>query len=126
MRSIAVSALALLFVPMTSIAAGAIGYSLIEEVQDGPTKTYSATFEVWSEGRTADSFTITPKTESKTLQLLTKKQVFKGPFRKGKILKHTVAAKNDTKETHPMTVTIVRKAGKRVDTKTVTILVPPQ
>lgn len=102
-----------------------IGYQLLEEGQDGPTKTYSATFEIWSQDRDADSFSVTAVTGDKGLEIKTPKKVWKA-VKQGKHLSHTIAVRNATPETHPMSLTIERKVGKRVDTKTVSVLVPPQ
>lgn len=102
-----------------------IGYQLLEEGQDGPTKTYSATFEIWSEDRDADTLSVTAKNEDHGLEIKTGKKVWKAA-KKGKHIKHTVSVRNASSETHGMTLLIERTAGKRVDTKTVSVLVPPQ
>lgn len=119
----------LLFPLFVSLAAAAetksIGSALLEEVQDAPSKTYTVTVEVWSADRDAQVLSVTPKGQGEGLTVLTRKQVWKN-VPKGKRQKFTASARNASKETRPLELVVYRKSKGRNDTKTISILVPPQ
>lgn len=102
-----------------------IGYELISENQDAPSKTYSVTFEVWSNDRDAQELSVTPTVESENLEILSKKRQWRGNIKKQKRYKHTISVKNTGTETAPLTLDIRRRSEKRTDSKTVTVLVAP-
>lgn len=102
-----------------------IGYELISEDQDAPTKTYSVTFEVWSNDRDAQELSVTPKVESESLEILSKKRQWRGSIKKQKRYKHTVSVKNTGSETGSLILEVRRRSDKRTDSKNITVLVAP-
>lgn len=123
-------ALALLLVLMMPFAAvsqesKAIGSALLEEVQDAPSKTYSVTMEIWSIDRDADQISVTLKAEGEGLTVLSKRRIWKN-MAQGKRQKYKAVVKNTSKETRPLQILITRKSENRTDTKTISVLVPPQ
>lgn len=110
---------------MMAQAKGAIGYELLNETQDGPSKTYTMTFEVWSADVDATSITVIPKKEGEGLEVTTKAQTFTGAKR-NKRFRTSFSARNATKETKNLNLEIRRKSAGRTDTKTISVLVAPQ
>lgn len=104
----------------------AIGYALLDEAQDAASKTYTVTFEVWSNDRDAQELAVSAKAESPDLEILTKKRHWRGRIKKQKRYKHSLSVKNSGTETRPMTIEIRRRAEKRSDSKSITVMVAPQ
>jgi hypothetical protein len=117
-----------LFSPSEGLAqksAGPIGYELIEEIQDAPSKTYTIKFEVWSNDQDATQVIITPRTQTTGLEILTRAKSWK-KVKRNRRLPFSVSAINAGKETRTLLIDIKRKTRKRTDTKTISVLVAPQ
>lgn len=113
--------------PANAQKGGLIGYQLVQETWDDKTKTYTLDFEFWSKEKTADEFLVSVHTESEKLKILTPKpKKWKGPYAADAVLKHQIRVKNDSGEGLPFKLEIKRVSGKKVDTKTVSVLVAPQ
>lgn len=115
----------LTFGPVKSHAQTAIGYELLNEKQEAPSKTYTVTFEVWSNDRDAQELSVSAKADSPDLEILTKKRHWRGRIKKQKRYKHSISVKNNGTETREMTIEIRRRSDKRSDSKSVTVMVAP-
>lgn len=115
----------LVLAPLGAEAQTAIGYQLLSENQDVATKTYTVTFEVWSNDRDAQELAVSATSGSSDLEILTKKRHWRGRIKKMKRYKHSISVKNTGAETREMTVEIRRRSDKRSDSKSVTVMVAP-
>ncbi|MBX2988903.1 MAG: hypothetical protein KF802_13525 [Bdellovibrionaceae bacterium] len=119
--------LSLLFSASLGLAqkAPGIGYELVSEKQDGPTKTYTITFDLWSGDRDAKEISVTPKSDDSGLEILTPAKTW-SKVKKGKHLRHSISVKNAGTETRTLTLELKRQADQRTDTKIISVLVAPQ
>ncbi len=113
-----------LLLPST-IWAKAIGYDLRDEKQDGQTKVYSVSYEVWSEDAEAKELRAVPSSESANIKVLSKAKTWRN-VPKGQHQKIEIAARNASHETGTLVLEIIRKSADRTDRQKISIQVAPQ
>jgi hypothetical protein len=84
-----------------------IDYEMLSEKHDDKTKVYEAEFEIWSIDKEANELSLAASSESKNVQILTKKKIWRGEIAPLQKFKHLI------------------QIGLRKDSRKISIMVAP-